>query len=147
MPAAPLRTEIGGESGGHCDCCGQTSKTIWGSVLSAEQTVAVYYVQWTVASPQHYPNIDLILGEWSDGTAGADRALVALQYQPKIGGGSVRVIDAKGRPPEHSDICGTGLARDDVIGTPLAQNIFAVVDAIWLGDDRIAEMRLLDDDA
>jgi hypothetical protein len=147
MLTTPLRTEIGGESGGTCDCCGQTSRTIWGSVLAAEQTVAVYYVQWTVASPQHYPNIDLILGEWGDGTAGADRALVAMQYQPKVGGGSVRVIDAKGRPPEHSDICGAGLARGEVIGTPLAQKVFAVVDAIWLGDKRIGDMRLLDDEA
>jgi len=147
MSSASLSTKVGGESGGTCDCCGQTSKTIWGSVLAAEQTVAVYYVQWTIGSPQHYPNIDLVLGRWGEGTVASDRALVALQYQPRSGGGSVRVIDAKGRPPEHSEICGAGLARADVIGTPLAQNAFDVIDAIWLGDARIAEMRSLDREA
>ena len=31
-------------------------------------------------------------------------------------------------------------ARDQVIGTPLAQQAFAIVDVIWLNDPRIAEI-------
>jgi hypothetical protein len=50
------------------------------------------------------------------------------------------VIDASTRPQQHEAVAATPLQRDQVIGTPLAQRAFDVVDAIWLVDARIGEV-------
>jgi hypothetical protein len=50
------------------------------------------------------------------------------------------VIDSGGRPFASSELAGKSLAREDVVGTPLAQLAFDVVDAVWLQDERIAEI-------
>jgi predicted outer membrane lipoprotein len=51
------------------------------------------------------------------------------------------VIDGEGRPADHRSLCGQALKREEVIGTPLAANAFALFDAIWLQDPRIEELR------
>jgi hypothetical protein len=35
---------------------------------------------------------------------------------------------------------GRGLVREDVVMTPLAQEVFEIIDTIWLDDKRIAEV-------
>ena len=57
LKATPLK-----ETSSTCECCGNVSKTICGDVSIPEKTLAIYYVQWTVGSAEHYPNVDLILG-------------------------------------------------------------------------------------
>ena len=46
------------------------------------------------------------------------------------------VIDAQGRPVASEDIADTALCREDVIGTPLAKQVFALTDAIYEQDER-----------
>jgi hypothetical protein len=128
------------ESSIACDCCGNNSKTIWGGISSTEAAKAAYYVQWTVDSPDHYPNIDLIIGPWGDGSRSEERVLVAIAYRPGPDGGSFMVIDGANRPANTPDLCGRALTRAEVIGTPLAQEAFELLDAIWLCDPRIAEV-------
>ena len=134
-------------SGGHCDCCGHRSHTIWGDLADADGPRAAYFVQWTERQPGHMPRIDLVLGSWGDGALPADRVLVSLVYRPAPGGGSFMVIDGAGRPADHRGLCGRALARAEVVGTLLAQQVFALVDALWLTEPRIMEMRALDDTA
>jgi hypothetical protein len=129
------------QSGGHCDCCGNESKTVWGDLSVEEGTLAVYYVQWTVGSPDHQPNIDLVLGRWGDGASPEDRFLVSLLYDPKVEGGSFMVIDSEGRPADSRGLCGRALRKVEVIGTPLADEVFSMVDAIWRQDSRIDELK------
>ena len=50
------------------------------------------------------------------------------------------VIDSRRRPVASSDLDGKSLAREDVVDTPLARVIFDIVDAVWLQDERIAEI-------
>jgi hypothetical protein len=133
------------ESSGHCDCCGRVSKTMWGDLSDATGALAVWFVQWTVDAAEHRPNIDLVVGRWGEGADPADRDLVALGYAPSGEGGSFMVIDGAGRPADKRDLCGRALRRDQVIGTPLAAQVFALVDALWLTEPRIAEVRALDD--
>ena len=128
------------ESSGVCDCCSRTSRTIWGAVSAADQTRAVYYIQWTVGSADHNPNFDLILGAWGERADPSKRILVSLEYQP---GGSFMVIDSGHRPANTPSLCGRALKRSDVVRTPLAKEVFELVDAIWLQDPRIAEVRAL----
>ncbi|MFC5500217.1 hypothetical protein ACFPOE_21925 [Caenimonas terrae] len=110
-------------------------------------TLAVYFVQWTLGAPEHTPNIDLVLGKWGDGVEAQERVLVSLLYRPAPSGGSFMVIDGEGRHSNRQAICGRGLGRAEVIGTPLAGEVFALVDAIWLTDPRISEVKELDNAA
>jgi hypothetical protein len=46
------------------------------------------------------------------------------------------VIDADERPAAKGELARTALARSDVIGTPMAAQVFSLVDAIYEQDDR-----------
>jgi hypothetical protein len=139
-----VRATFWNESMGHCDCCGKQSKTIWGDLADSSGTRAVYFVQWTVNEPEHMPNFDIILGPWGDGTAPNDRVLVSLLYQPRLGGGSFMVASGKGRRADDRSLCGRALERADVIGTPLANGVFSLIDSLWLTEPRIEEIRAMD---
>ncbi|MFC0133258.1 hypothetical protein [Massilia eurypsychrophila] len=139
-----VRANFWNESTGYCDCCGKQSKTVWGDLGDSSGTKAVYFVQWTVNEPSHMPNFDIVLGPWGDGTAPSDRVLVSLLYQPRSGGGAFMVISGKGRRADDRSLCGRALERSDVIGTPLANEAFSLVDSLWLTEPRIEEIRALD---
>lgn len=131
------------ESEGTCTCCGNRSKTIWGCISANEVAVAAYYVHWTVDSPAHMPNFDLVIGRWGDGASAEDRFLVSLVFKPGRDGGSFMVIDGEERWKKHSESCARAMQRAEVIGTDLAADVFALVDALWLTDGRMAEVREL----
>jgi hypothetical protein len=133
------------ESSGHCDCCGRQSKTIWGDLSDTAGTKAIYFVQWTVGGPEHLPNVDLVLGPWGEGSEPTDRMLVSLAYQPRQGGGSLMIVNGEGRRADDRRVCGRALVREEVIGLPLASEVFLLVDALWLTEPRISEIRALDE--
>ena len=137
----------GEESVGTCECCGNTSKTIWGYVGTPKQTIAVYYVHWTVGSAQHSPNLDFIVGPWGDGAESKSRRLVSLLFRPSQGGGSFMVVDSESRPANNPEICGRALKRAEVVGTPLAKEIFELADIVWLQDPRVSEVKALNNQA
>jgi hypothetical protein len=139
-PQAKFFVEPWDENSTPCDCCGKMSRVVWGGIATKKSTVAAYYVQWTVNAPQHDANIDLILGNMDDDSTPSERVLVSLLYRARPSGG-VMVIDGTGRPVDDREICRQAMKRDEVIGTPLAADVFALVDAIWLQDPRIDELR------
>lgn len=139
-----VRANFWSESTGHCDCCGNQSKAICGDLADSSGTKALYFVQWTVDDPGHLPNFDIVLGPWGEGTKPNDRMLVSLLYQPRLGGGSFMVTSGKGRRADDRSVCGRALERTDVIGTPLAKEVFALLDSLWLTEPRIEEIRVLD---
>lgn len=131
------------ESTGTCTCCGNTTRTVWGEISADGHPVAVYYASWTVGSAKHLPNFDLILGAWGSGTEPTDRVLVSLVYRPDANGGSFMVTDGDTRPANDPKLCGRALRRVEVVGTPLAQEVFGLIDAIWLQDPRIEPIKHL----
>jgi hypothetical protein len=131
------------ESHGTCECCGRVSKTIWGDISLQGDSVAVYFIQWTMGASEHYPNVDIVFGAWGEGTDPGQRVLVSMLFRPAADGGSFMVIDGDGRPSDNRELCGRALKRIEVIGTSLAQEAFALVDAIWLQDPRIEEVKAL----
>jgi hypothetical protein len=91
----------------------------------------------------HGASFDLVIGKWGHGSTPEDRSIVALAYRIINGQPEFMVIDAAGRPIAKSgELSKRPLRRDEVIGTPLAKEAFAMVDAIWIGDDRITELSL-----
>lgn len=51
------------------------------------------------------------------------------------------VVDADKTSISSDPLVGRALPRASVIDTPLATEVFDLVDAIWLGDENIAEVR------
>ncbi len=140
LEASDLEVEPYGEDGGHCDCCGNESKSIWGFVHNfSGETLACYYMQWTVGASfvTHPANFDIICGAWGDAASSADRCAISLSYFENDDGPAVRVIDASNRPVASNELVGSALTRDDVIGTPLADDVFAIFDAVILQDKRL----------
>lgn len=133
-----LTIETMGESGGHCECCGNESRSVWGMVYDGEAAVAAYWMHWTVGHlSEPGANLDLIIGRWGDETSADDRVTVSLLHrQQPDGTPAVMVIDAADRPVANGDLARTSLARADVIGTPLAAKVFSLVDAVYEQDSR-----------
>jgi hypothetical protein len=51
------------------------------------------------------------------------------------------VQDANERKIGSSSLVSQALDRVDVIGQPIAEKVFAICDAIYVGDPRISELR------
>jgi hypothetical protein len=54
------------------------------------------------------------------------------------------VASGKGRRADDRSLCGRALERADVIGTPLSNEVFSLVDSLWLTEPRIEGIRTLD---
>ncbi|WP_022724245.1 hypothetical protein [Rhodopseudomonas sp. B29] len=125
---------------GRCDCCGHVSREVWGTIETDEEAVAVYSVHWTIGHiPDLGAEIDLLIGRWGDGTSAADRVAVRMHHFIGPTGPAVMVQDAslaRGREA----LAATALKRDDIIGTPRADEVFALYDALALQDCRLAEL-------
>jgi S-adenosylmethionine synthetase len=111
------------------------SRKVSGRVYSDSDAHAMYFVHWTLGQvPKHGAHIDIIIGEWDD------RSAVSLEYRIGETGPSVMVIDAHGRDHADPSLIKRVLRREDVIGTPLAKQVFAICDAILLLDERLVEI-------
>jgi len=136
-----IAVEPDGESGGTCECCGKETRTIWGYLSADQQTIAAYFVQWTRHNPEHYPNIDFLIGTWGDG-APDDRKLVAWQFNPALN--SFRLIDSASRPAAQSTLCNASLTRDQILADSEFKELTTLLlDAVWLDDPRLSEVRAL----
>ncbi len=137
-PAATYAVELLDESGGLCDCCGEASRSAWGLVHSGDVTVAAYWMHWTVGHlNEPGANLDLVLGAWGEGATSKDRVAASLLYrEPEDQPPAFMVIDATNRTVAKSELVGGALRPEDIIGTPLAEHVFGLVDAICLQDAR-----------
>jgi hypothetical protein len=126
---------------GPCSCCGNMSRTVWGFVHSPASTVAAYFVQWTLNNPGHGANFDLIIGKWGNQAIPKDRQAVSLEYRVIEQQGSFMVIDPTMRPVATNSLVGSALKREEVVGQSIAQNVFAIVDAVFMKDERIREIQ------
>lgn len=100
--------------------------------------LAAYWMHWTVGHlSDPGANLDLVLGRWGDGTSPEDRFAVSLVHRDQPDGRcEMMVIDATERPAADGALARTCLRRDEVIGTPLAAQVFSIVDAIYDQDER-----------
>lgn len=137
-----LEVEPTGEKDyGPCACCGNDSRCVWGLVHTPHAALAAYFVHWTVGRVlDHGANFDVIVGRWGEGAKAADRSLVALEYRLLETGPAFRAIDAEGRPAAESDLVGRVLRRSEVVGQPIAEQAFEIVDAVLAQDARVAEL-------
>jgi hypothetical protein len=127
---------------GPCSCCGDNSRSVWGFIHHGDTGEAAYFVHWTLRHVQlHGAHFDLALGRWGEDSSSNDRFAVSLEFRRTGQGPQFMVIDATDRPIAKGELVSRALRREEVIGTPLAQQVFDIVDAIWLQDQRIEEIR------
>ena len=133
-----FRVEALGESSGHCECCGNESRCVWGLVYTADVAAAAYWMHWT---PGHLDeqgaNLDLVIGRWGDKTVPEDRVAISLLHRQQVGGTpALMVIDSAERPIAFGGLAAKAARRNEVIGTPLSDYVFALTDAIYEHDKR-----------
>ena len=138
----PLTIEpLGDATFGPCACCGLPTRRVWGFAHLADRAEAAYFVQWVPgAVGEHGAAFDLILGRWGEGTGPGDRAAVSLVFRRSERGPELMVVDARGRHHVRDHVVATALDRAAVLGSPMAARAYAVVDAVWLQDDRVREL-------
>ena len=102
--------------------------------------IAAYFVTWTLDTPDHGAAFDFVLGKWGLGTNPEDRYAGALDYRIVEASPQFMVVDAHNRLTSGADLFRSALNRSDVIGTPLASQVFALVDAVYMGDSRLDEL-------
>lgn len=82
-------------------------------------------------------------GTWGETSTRDERVVIAVRYRPTDGGSiAFSVFDAELGKFER--IASRTLRGYQVVGTPLAQNVFGMLDTLWLDDDRIAKLLILD---
>lgn len=124
---------------GQCDCCGMSSRSVWGWAEEGDSVVAAYMVHWTLgAVPKHGAHFDILLGDWGEGSGPGGRSAVALEYQLAENGPFFSIINAAGR--NAARLCAKAWSRDEVVGTLTATRVFEVADAVLAQDKRVKEL-------
>jgi hypothetical protein len=140
---AQLIVEPDGETeSGPCPCCGTWTKTLWGFIHRGDETIAAYFVSWTLGHQKRDgATFEFIIGQWTEESTAEDRQLVALAYRLTPRGAGFMVVDAKKHERGDDELASKALKRNEVIGTPLADEVFALADAVCLNDPRLAELQ------
>jgi hypothetical protein len=129
-----IAIEPGSESQGICADCGRTTRTIWGYVRSQRIPRAVYYVRWTEGHADRGATFTISIGQWGEGTSPADRQHLTLQCRVDDEGPGFMVVDSA---KDEGGILGAGLSRAEALGTPIAEEAFAIVDRILEEEERL----------
>jgi hypothetical protein len=119
------------------------NRTDWGVARVDGAQRATYDVQWKLERPVDDAVFFIILGPW-DRDVPAERVGVGLKCRMTKRGPGFMVIDAASSSwGAAGKKAGTHLQRDQVIGTPLAAEAFAIVDQVMYQDHRVRQ-RLAD---
>ncbi len=102
---------------------------------------ALYQVHWTTQQvARHGAEFYIVLGHFGDGTTAADKFAIALHFFVEPDRFGFMVVNAAQTPIASHPLVGRALPRESVIDKPLAQEVFDLVDAIWLEDKDISEV-------
>jgi hypothetical protein len=127
---------------GPCECCGGVSLLASGLVRRNYEPYAIYQVHWTKHQiEKHGAEFYIILGEFGEGTTAADKFAVALHLFVEDERHGFMVVDADRTSIASHPLVGRALPRASVINTALAEEVFELVDAIWLEDENIVDVR------
>jgi hypothetical protein len=125
---------------GPCSCCGNMTERVWGYVHEGDTTVAAYFVEWTPGHADRAASFDLIIGKWGPEASEVDRQGVALAFRHLQTGPAFMIVDAADRPIGVSSLIREALSREQVLGMPIAERVFAICDAIYLQDRRVSSL-------
>jgi len=120
MPVKDRRSQ----ATGNCKCCGSGTRSSTGTAVLAGGDEALYIARWTDGEPDHGIAFIIVPGELG--------AFISVLYS--FEDDAFTVVGEEGYDWRLSDDGMRILDRNDVIGTPLAKEVFAILDEIWLHD-------------
>lgn len=126
---------------GPCPDCGQKTRRVWGYVYRSNIATAIYSVEWTPSHVQRDATFDLIIGKWGENAGASDRQAVSVAFRVLDTGPAFMVKDASVRRIGTSPLVSRASDRSEVVGQPIAADVFQICDSIYLADPRINELR------
>ena len=123
---------------GHCDGCGHETRTFRGFVNDQDGAYAVYLCTYTASHPELGVDMAISMGGWGVGNESSLKQCVALEWRQSETGPGCRVIDASDSRWHGTDLLGRMLSREQAMNSAKATEAFAVTDAIWQSDQRLA---------
>jgi len=122
-----------------CECCGKWTIEVRGDLLKSNEWIAFYWVRFAQGHPESSPTIHCGTGDWSESAADDQRWLFGVEYNLEAKGFHLLDlrIDHEQALPNY-----TALNRDEILGTQFAQDAFAMIDAIWMKDPHLEELRI-----
>lgn len=119
-----------------CECCGEITTGIWGRAFLENSEVALYYICWTKNEYEQKGATYNIIYRNYDKENRQD-AMIAIDYFNNDNGVGFGILDA-----ETNNLINTSqklikLDRDEILGMPFEPKLWALVDAIFLNDNRI----------
>ena len=119
-----------------CECCGGTTLTIEGDLFHAKEWLSFYMVRQSPNHPEAYPVFRFGIGDWSEDAQSDARWIFEAEHDPVLEG--FRILDMSGYV---EGLTYTPLCREDIIGTPYAETIFAMLDAVFMKEPRLEDLR------
>lgn len=125
-----------------CDCCGLPARSAEGRLIHREEPLGRFSVRWRPGVPEHPARHVLYLGDWNrKGGMEDGPAVAAADYLGGENHGFYLRDDTpqllKALKPWRPHF----IRRDDAIGKPLGEVLFAMLDAIHVKDPRLQEIR------
>jgi hypothetical protein len=119
---------------GVCPCCGSQTERTSGLVETNGIPIAGYLVKWTVGDPTHGMRWLISLPD-----ASGQQVCVDMAYSFEHTSFMLRDRGEYQWAPDEIADAGDMLDRADVVGTPLAERVFAIADEIWVSDRYVRE--------
>jgi hypothetical protein len=120
MPVRDNKSKVVGK----CPCCISNTKQVTGTVFINNDYETLYLARWTVQAPNHGIAFLILIPE----TGTCVSILYSFEEE------SFMVVGEDGYDWHLSDFDLRVLDRNEVIGTPLAELVFAYLDEIWIHD-------------
>ena len=124
-----------------CECCKGPARRVEGRLLRHEAELGRFSVRWRPGVRAHPARHVLYLGDWTRGRADHPPSVAAADY-PGGADAGFRLLDDT---PVLLRALGPWrpryIRRADAIGLPLGERLFAMLDAIHVKDQRLAEIR------
>jgi hypothetical protein len=120
-----------------CPCCGARTRIVRGFVTRDGCAHAVYLVRWSVGNPAHDASIAVSIGEWAGETADR-RVCFVLAHRIVNGGPTFMNVDgASSAWSAEAAFLGRMLSRDEALERAERQDVYDVLDAAGLHDERL----------
>lgn len=125
------------KASGRCRCCGKARRTAWGYVFSDGGPRACYFVEWTVGQRACGARVDVVVGDWNDGSSEDDRSALSFEQHLVAGSSVLDGAASAGRPAAE---VGRATTAIEVAGTALDAEARTIARTILANDLRLAEL-------
>ena len=111
-----------------CERCGAITTTLTRFVYKDGDAWAIYYAKFCNKHPDQRVAALVSIGEWTEGSAPADRTAFAIELSADTDQYKVRVTDAAESPWKNATFIGRILDREEALRHPLIDDVFHITD-------------------